>query len=223
MWRKQDLLMYFILTTMFVGSNGDCTEYINGIRKYNLYRESGYTDDQTIQSLVEMYCNKLGKNSRYGFHSTKCLYLTDKYFRLVGENEYNIKKFSDKCMERGFKQVECIKVMLSLERRCWDMRNATFLIQLVKDIKMLLYIESYPVLNVQYTQILWMKNFQPQNCMEAILKNDVIRDTIFDEFYYSWFENQKDAKGCECNEVIRIYNSTKSSEERVKLLERQCL
>ncbi|XP_075237598.1 uncharacterized protein LOC142333890 [Lycorma delicatula] len=222
MWRIQDLLMYFILTTTLVGSNKVCKKYRYGILIANENRSKGYTVDIIIKSLGETYCNKFGRKSKsWGFVS--CSHFTDKYLRLVGENDPDIKKFAESCLERGFKWDDCINVMLSLEKSCWDMHNAIFLIQLVKDAKMLSYIESYPVLNVQYTQILRMKHFQPQNCMEAILKNDVIRYTIFDEFYYKWFKDQPDARGCECNEVIHIYNSTKSSEERVKLLERQCL
>ncbi|XP_075237635.1 uncharacterized protein LOC142333910 [Lycorma delicatula] len=223
MWRIQVLLMYFILTTMLVGSNNVCKKYRDGIHKENENRNYGYTDKQTIQSYSNMYCKKFDEKPQHRlYHFGTCSKLTDKYLRLVGETEDDINMFALTCNQRGMKWYNCINIMLELEKRCWDMYNAAFLITLVEHDK-LMYIVEYTDMHVYYTTLLWMKNFQPLQCMENIVHNTSTRETVFVQFYYKWFKNQPNAKGCNCNKVINLYNSTKSSEERVKLLERQCL
>ncbi|XP_075237182.1 uncharacterized protein LOC142333665 [Lycorma delicatula] len=224
MWRIQVLLMYFILTTMLVGSNNVCKKYRNGIHKENENRNYGYTDKQTIQSYSNMYCEKFGKKpERRIYNIATCSLSTDKYLKLVGDTEDDINMFAESCVRKGFKWHDCINVMLFLEKRCWDMHNATILIDLVTDLSMLWYIVIHTNMSVHYAAILRLRNFQPHYCINDILVNSTIRDTIFDQFYYSWFKNQPNAKGCNCNKVINLYNSADSSEERVKLLESECL
>ncbi|XP_075237529.1 uncharacterized protein LOC142333853 [Lycorma delicatula] len=224
MWRIQALMMYFILTTMLVGSNKICEKYRNGIYYKNENRNKGYTDKQTIQSHSNMYCEHFDKKpQRKIYHWGTCSKVTDKYLKLVGETEEDIKKFAEACLQRGFKWHVCINIMFFLEERCWDMHNATFLIELVQDFNLLMYIVRYTKMPVYYTAILRMKNFQPLNCIYDILHDWFIRDIIFVRFYYSWFKNKTNATGCDCIKVKDLYFRKNSDEDEVKLLESECL
>ncbi|XP_075237249.1 uncharacterized protein LOC142333703 isoform X2 [Lycorma delicatula] len=216
--------MYFILTTMLVGSNNVCKKYRNGIHKENEFRNEGYTNAKTIQSLRNMYCKKFDQNTQgKTYNGETCPKLTDKYLRLVGETEDDINKFAESCVHRGFKWYDCINRMLSLETRCWDMHNATFLIYLVDDDQMFMYIAIDTNMHVYYTTLLWLKNFQPIKCMGDVVHNTPTRETVFVQFYYNWFKNQLNPKGCNCDKVVTLYNSKKSYEARVKVLKHDCL
>ncbi|XP_075237250.1 uncharacterized protein LOC142333703 isoform X3 [Lycorma delicatula] len=156
MWRIQVLLMYFILTTMLVGSNNVCKKYRNGIHKENEFRNEGYTNAKTIQSLRNMYCKKFDQNTQgKTYNGETCPKLTDKYLRLVGETEDDINK--------------------------------------------------------------------PIKCMGDVVHNTPTRETVFVQFYYNWFKNQLNPKGCNCDKVVTLYNSKKSYEARVKVLKHDCL
>ncbi|XP_075237400.1 uncharacterized protein LOC142333772 [Lycorma delicatula] len=221
---SKQLFICFIITVMFVGilSKSLCIKFRNGIQQTDK-RNNGYKDNNLIKSYSNMFCGKFGcKPQRNPFLSVTCSKSMDKYLKLVGESEGDIIMYADMCRQILHSWKVCFDVIDLLQKRCWDMHNATLLLKLIQNVDLLLKFVKNKDIFVYYTEVLMMNNFQPNKCIDEIIKNKQTRDEIFFHFYYYWYIDNPGAKGCDCTKVIEIYNSVRQDRKNEEMLSINC-
>ncbi|XP_075236293.1 uncharacterized protein LOC142333202 [Lycorma delicatula] len=182
-----------------------CMQYRNG-KKTRKWRSKGYLDDQDIETHSYKFCDKYGKKPIHIFcfrFFASCARRAAEYLQNVGENKQDIESYAAVCKKTNLKWNECLDIMFDLATKCWDMANATYLLQLINDKKLIMSLPKL-IIEVSYTKVLYLKNFEPKLCMKEIMDSLTVR-FAFEHYYYKWFQSNPTAKGCDCKKVITLY------------------
>ncbi|XP_075236255.1 uncharacterized protein LOC142333183 isoform X2 [Lycorma delicatula] len=182
-----------------------CVQYRNG-KKTRKWRSQGYTEEEDIQIYSYKFCSMYNRKPIEIFcchFFTSCAKRAAEYLKIVGENKEDIKSYAAECKKTNLNWNECLDIMFDLATKCWDMANATYLLQLINDKKLIMSLPKL-IIEVSYTKVLYLKNFEPKLCIEDIMGSLTVR-YAFENNYYKWFQSNPTAKGCDCKKVITLY------------------
>ncbi|XP_075236289.1 uncharacterized protein LOC142333200 isoform X2 [Lycorma delicatula] len=201
--RKWIFIVTLIIFTEVLSQK--CMQYRKG-NPISQWRTKGYFVDKDIEFHSQKFCNKYETKSIFKFHLhlfSSCKKKAAKYLQIVGENVQDIESYAIMCLKQDLDWSECLDIMSDLAKKCWDMLNVTYLFQLINDKKLIMSLPTVTI-EVSYTKVLYMKNFEPKLCMKDIMGSLTVR-YAFENNYYKWFQSNPTAKGCDCKKVITLY------------------